>query len=152
MLKKAITYTDFNGNEVTDICYFNMTKTELIELENQGAVGFSNIIQNIIETTDERALIEIFKKVVQMSYGVKSEDGKRFIKSDDIRIDFTHTAAYDALFVELATDSESALAFFKGVFPADMTKDFDSLDVSQVQSIQDIPTLTMPPIPPVPNK
>lgn len=120
MLKRDITYTDFNGNEVTDTHYFNLSKTELVELEVSYEGGLSAAIQRIIDSKDIKALIKEFQKIILTSYGVRSEDGKRFIKNDQLREEFTQTAAYDALFMELATDENAAANFIKGVVPVDL--------------------------------
>jgi hypothetical protein len=122
MLKRDITYEDFNGVEVTEEFYFNLSKSELIELESEYKEGFSGLIQEIIKTQDQKELIKRFKEIVLKAYGIKSEDGKRFIKSEQLREEFSQTAAYNVLFVELATDDEKAAIFINGIMPKDMVK------------------------------
>lgn len=117
MLKRDITYEDYNGDTVTDTHYFNLTQTEILELEVSKDGGLDAFIKRVIETKQVAKLMEEFKKIVLASYGVRSEDGKRFIKSDELRLEFSQTAAYDALFMELATDANSAAEFIKGVIP-----------------------------------
>lgn len=136
MLKRQITYTDFNDETVTDTFYFNISKNELIELEVEYAGGFSALIERIIETTDPKRLVDEFKRLILLAYGVKSDDGKRFIKSDELRAEFETHAAYQTLFTEMATVEGAAEAFFKGVLPADMTTPQD----------QDKPTVPPRPI------
>jgi len=130
MLKRDITYTDFNDQTVTDTFYFNISKNELIELEVEYTGGFSSLIERIIETKEEGRLVGEFKRLILMAYGVKSDDGKRFIKSDELRAEFETHAAYQTLFTEMATVEGAAEAFFKGVLPADMVepKDQDKPD------------------------
>lgn len=125
MLKREIAYEDFNGNQTSDIIYFNISKPELIELESNYDGGFSGLIEAIVESKDNKALIQKFKEIVLMAYGQKSEDGKRFIKSDQLREEFSQTAAYSALFMELATDDGAAALFVKGVLPKDMRGELD---------------------------
>ncbi len=125
MLKREIAYEDFNGNQVTDIFYFNISKPELIELEVEYDQGFSAMIQGVIETKNHKSLIKRFKEIVLLAYGQKSEDGKRFIKSDQLREEFSQTAAYIKLFTELATDDNAAAIFIKNVLPKDMIGDLD---------------------------
>lgn len=120
MLKRDITYKNFDGTEVTDTFYFHLSRTELMDLELSYQGGLEATIRRIIETKDLKSLIEEFKKVILASYGVKSEDGKRFIKTDELRKEFTQTAAYDALFFELATNAEIAAEFINGIVPADL--------------------------------
>ncbi len=125
MLKRSITYEDFNGYETTDIFYFNVSKPELIELEVEYDQGFGEMIQTVIDSKDNKSLIRIFKKIVLLAYGQKSEDGKRFIKSEKLREEFSQTAAYSALFMELAGDDGAAAIFIKGVLPKDMAGEVD---------------------------
>lgn len=125
MLKRKIKYEDFNGNDSEDIFYFNISKPELIEMEVENPNGFGETIKRIIEAKDNKALIKIFKEIVLLAYGEKSEDGKRFIKTEDLRTEFSQTAAFSALFTELATDENSAEIFLKGVLPKDMVSELD---------------------------
>lgn len=120
MLKKTISYEDFDGVKITEDFYFNLTKSEMVEMELQHKDGLGDTIQRIIAANDTKALLVEFKKLILGSYGVKSEDGKRFIKSKETIDDFTSSAAYDALFMELATNDTAAADFIKGIIPRDM--------------------------------
>lgn len=123
MLKKAITYVDYNGVERTESFYFNLSKAELIEME-YGTVGtFTSMIQNIIDAQDEPELIKLFKSLILKSYGKKSADGRRFEKSEEISKDFSETEAYVILFMELARDSKAASEFVNGIIPADIDRE-----------------------------
>lgn len=122
MLKKTITYTDYNGTERTENFYFNLTKAELMEMELGTTGGFTEMVQNIVNAKDAPALIKIFKDLVLKAYGIKSADGKRFIKSDEIASEFAQTEAYSILFMELATDDKAAAEFVNGIVPADVSK------------------------------
>jgi len=120
MLKRTIKYEDFDDVEREDIFYFNISKSELIELEVEYDAGFGEYLKRIIESKDNKELIKQFKAIVLMAYGQRSEDGKRFIKSDTLREEFQQTAAYNALFMELAMDDNAAVVFIEGVLPKDM--------------------------------
>ncbi len=136
MLKREITYEDFNGETVTDIFYFNISKPELIEMEVEYDQGFSSWIQQIIDAKDHKTLLHQFKTIVLLAYGQKSDDGKRFIKSDQLREEFSQTAAYQALFIELATNDNAASTFLIAVLPKDMTKALEkSLETTPVDKI-----------------
>ena len=117
MLKRTIKYTDFNDNEVEEEFYFNMSKSELVEMEVSYKDGFKETLERIIATDDNAALIKEFKKIILLSYGIKSEDGKRFEKSDEIRKAFSQSSAYNELFMELATNDGLAAEFINGVMP-----------------------------------
>ena len=120
MLKRDITYEDFDGEKVTETFYFNLSKHELIELEVYKNEGMDAYIRRIIKTNDRKTLIEEFKKIILLAYGIRSEDGKRFIKNDEVREAFSQTAAFDELFMELATSDGAAAEFIKGVLPASL--------------------------------
>jgi hypothetical protein len=118
MLKKTITYTDYNGTERTEDFYFNLSKAEILELEMSTSGGFSEKLQRIISAKDTPTLVEIFKDLVLSAYGVKSPDGRKFIKNDEVRNDFKQTEAYSELFMELSTNAEKAAEFVNGIIPA----------------------------------
>jgi len=125
MLTREISYTDFNGEKVTEKFYFNISKPELVEMEVEYKEGLGQKIQNIIDAKDYRQLIKMFKEIILTAYGQKSEDGRRFIKNDTLREEFVQMAAYHVLFMELASDADAAAEFLKGVLPKDMTGEMD---------------------------
>lgn len=120
MLKHEITYTDFNDVEVTDVFYFNISKPELVDLDVEYKQGFETFLKDIIEARDGQQLVQQFKKIVLLAHGKKSEDGKRFIKSDQLREEFSQSAAYIELYMKLATDHNFAAEFIIGIMPKDM--------------------------------
>lgn len=117
MLKKTITYTDYNGTERTEDFYFNLTKAELMEMEMETVGGLENKLKKIVAAQDTPQIIEVFKDIIGRSYGEKSDDGKRFIKSPEITNAFFQTEAYSELFMEMATDDKAAAAFINGIVP-----------------------------------
>jgi hypothetical protein len=123
MIKKTITYTDYNGVERTEDFYFNLTKAEIMEMELSTAGGLADMISRIVKAQDATAIIKIFKELILKAYGEKSQDGKRFKKSEEISNAFSQTEAYSILFMELASDADAASAFVNGVVPADMAKE-----------------------------
>ena len=122
MLKKPITYKTFDGVELTEDFYFNLTKAELMEMEMGTAGGLAERIKKIVASQDAPEIVKIFKKLVLDAYGVKSDDGKRFIKNDEIREAFSQTEAYSVLFMELATDADAAAKFINAIVPADVSQ------------------------------
>lgn len=125
MLKKTITYTDYNGTERTEDFYFNLTKAELMEMEMGTTGGLAESIKNIVSAQDAPKIIKIFKELILKAYGEKSADGKRFVKSDELATAFSHTEAYSQLFMELASDANTASAFINGIIPGDIAKQID---------------------------
>ena len=122
MIKETITYIDYNGVERKEDFYFNLTKAEIMEMEMSTKGGLAEMIQRIVAAQDQPAIIKIFKDLIIKAYGVKSADGKRFIKNDEVVEEFTQTEAFSQLFMKLATDSDAASKFVNGIVPADMAK------------------------------
>lgn len=122
MLKKTITYTDYNGSERTEDFYFNLNKAEIMEMQMGTTGGLAEMIERIVAAKDAPAIIKIFKDLILKAYGEKSADGKRFIKSEELSLAFAQTEAYSNLYIELATDADAASAFVNGIIPADMAQ------------------------------
>lgn len=117
MIMQTITYTDYNGNERKENFFFNLSKAELMEMEASKKGGLSNYIKSIIEAQDVTQLMGLFKELIIKSYGVKSPDGKRFIKNQEVVDEFIQSEAYSELYVMLATDEQKATAFVNGIIP-----------------------------------
>lgn len=122
MIAKTITYTDYNDVERTEKFYFNLSKAEVMEMEMSTSGGLAEMIQRVVAAQDQPAIIKIFKDLILKAYGVKSPDGRKFIKSEELSLDFAQTEAYSQLFMELATDAKKASEFVNGIVPADMAK------------------------------
>ena len=122
MIKKTITYSDFNGTERTEDFYFNLTKAEITKMELSIKGGLAEMIQRIVAAQDTPAIIEVFEDLIKRSFGVKTPDGRGFVKRPEDLEAFMSTEAYSQLFMELATDADAASKFVNGVVPADMAK------------------------------
>ena len=129
MYKKTMTYTDYNGEERTEDFYFNLTKAEITEMELSTEGGLRDKIQRITKAKDVPEIIRLFKELILKAYGIKSPDGKRFIKSDQLSEEFSQTEAYSDFFVELATNSDSASEFVNGIMPSSMKDSSAALEV-----------------------
>lgn len=117
MYKKTITYKDYDGNERTEDFYFNLTEAEITEMELEVAGGMTKKVERIVQAQDSAQIIDVFKDLIRRSYGEKSPDGRRFVKSAEVLQNFIQTEAYSQLFMELATDSKAAAAFFNAIVP-----------------------------------
>lgn len=133
MLKKTITYKDLDGNDVTEDFYFNLSKAEIAEMELGERGGFSAYLNKIVSEEDTGEIIRTFKMIIANALGRRSEDGKRFLKSEEINDDFFQSDAYSQLFMELITDATAAAEFVKAIMPADMA---DMIDVADISSIE----------------
>lgn len=124
MLKREITYKDLDDQEVKETFYFNLTKTEILDMElEHGQGGLDAWIRRIVRTDDHAGLVAEFKKIILASYGERSPDGKKFIKSDELKRDFAQSMAYDQLFFELATSDEKASEFLIAILPAEIQEE-----------------------------
>lgn len=122
MLKKTVTYEDWDGNTRKEDLYFNLTMSELMEMELSTAGGMEKKLQKIIDAQDRETIVKTFKDIILKSYGEKSDDGKRFMKSEEISRAFSETPAYDQIFVELITDETAASEFINGLVSNEMRK------------------------------
>lgn len=120
MYVKEIKYTDFNGFTRKEKFYFNLTKAEILDMELGKTGGLTEYIQKILEAQDTPAIMSLFKSLLLKSYGVKSEDGRRFIKNDQVRAEFEQTQAFSDLYMLLALDDNEASKFVNAIVPADM--------------------------------
>ncbi|MBQ0088388.1 MAG: hypothetical protein KBT27_03525 [Prevotellaceae bacterium] len=117
MYKKAITYEDFEGNKVTEELYFNMTETEVVELEAKTPGGVEQFLKRSIDNNDTTQMFDFIKALILKSYGKKSDDNRRFLKSDEIRYDFEMSPAFSELFMQLITSEDEAATFMNRVIP-----------------------------------
>lgn len=120
MIKKTIEYVDYNGENRKEEFYFNLSKAEVMELEMSKNGGLSEYIQRIVKSSDNAAIMALFKEIICKAYGEKSLDGKRFIKNKELTDAFVQTEAYSELFMELATNANEAAAFINGIIPKNM--------------------------------
>lgn len=118
MLAKTITYTDFNGVSRTETMYFNLTQAELTKMAYIDNKNLAETLTKAIDDKDTATIVRFMCDFIISAYGEKSDDGKYFHKSEEMRNKFANSAAYDALFAELLSDDEKAVAFINGVVPA----------------------------------
>lgn len=123
MLQKTITYKDFNDNERSETFYFNLSKNELTKLDYSKSGGLTEWITRATEAQDGKTIIEVFEKIIEAAYGVKSPDGKMLVKTPEKFLEFKSTNAYDVLFMELVTDAEKAAKFLMDCMPADVREE-----------------------------
>jgi 5'-deoxynucleotidase YfbR-like HD superfamily hydrolase len=114
---RKITYTDYDGNERTEEFHFNLNKAECYQMAISSAGGMEKRVRSLIKAENSAEIFKIFKAIILDSFGVKSDDGKRFIKSQELRDAFEQTEAYSNLLIELATDADKAADFINKVLP-----------------------------------
>ena len=123
MLKKTITYVNFNDETVSEDFFFHLSKAELVELEMSHEGGLSAALERIVAAEDGKSIIAEFKNIILSAYGQKSVDGRRFTKNQALKEEFESTEAYSTLFMELVTDTGAAIEFINGVIPAGMAEE-----------------------------
>lgn len=139
MLKRTITYEDFNGEQVSEDHFFHLSKAELVELEMSVAGGLSESLQKIIASEDGKEIIAQFKQIILGSYGKKSDDGRRFIKNQQMREEFESSEAYSTLFMELVTDAGKAAEFVNGIVPANLAQEAMKVTAGELAAVPDPP-------------
>jgi hypothetical protein len=120
VIKKDITFTDYNDNPRQVTAFFHLSKSELIDLDVAREGGFAAYAKGIVDAEDRAGLVKAFRELIDMSYGIKSDDGQRFEKGPEILNRFKSSAAYSELFMSLASDEDAAAAFVNGIVPSDI--------------------------------
>ena len=122
MLKKTITYVDYNGMNRTEDYYFNLTKVELMRMEANVQGGLAAKLERVSAAKDAAAIMEVMEDLIRTSYGKKTSDGG-FVKRQEYIDEFVSTEAYSELFMELVTSADAAAAFVNGIIPATLRKE-----------------------------
>ena len=130
MIKKTVTYDDYNGFNRTEDYYFNLTKAEVMEMQLSTVGGLDTMLKKLVASNDMPSIIKVFKELVLKAYGEKSPDGRRFIKNDELRAEFEQTEAYSIIFMELATDEKAAAEFINGIVPKDLADQANMKEVA----------------------
>lgn len=121
MLKKTVTYEDYNGIERTETFRFNLSKAELMEMELGVDGGYAETIKKIIAAKEVPELIKLFKELVLKAYGKLDDKGVRFMKNPEITAEFVESPAYSEIFMELVMDDQKAAEFVTGIMPKDLS-------------------------------
>jgi len=128
MIKQTISYTDYNGQPQVEDHYFHATKAELLDhmdikpqLEelSRRLEGDDGEVRDLRED-EVMDILNLVKRLVRLSFGQRSKDGKNFYKGDDIWREFESSAAYDAMLFALFENPEKAFAFMSGIMPKDL--------------------------------
>lgn len=120
MLKRAVNYTDYDGNPATLVCYFHLNKFEWLELETYTRGGLIENLENALETNNAKKTIDLLKKIILRAYGEKNPETGVFEKDDDRAVRFSKTEAFSELFYDLAYDEEKSKEFFLGLIPPEV--------------------------------
>lgn len=135
MIKKTYTFTDYAGNERTEDYYFYLNDAEVIKMELGVDGGFTEKIKRIIAARDIPEIIKVFDEMIDASYGVKSPDGREFVKSPEITAKFKQCEGYSKLFKDFVSKEGFAAEFFNQLIPHDIVDDVVSGDNNEKENI-----------------
>lgn len=131
MYKMTETYEDYNGTKRTEDFYFNLNKAELLDLQMSYGGQLQNTLQKMVSANDSDKLLAFFKDILLRSYGEKSDDGRRFIKNEETRNNFTQTEAFSQIYLKLTQNETESQKFVRGIMPADIQEKVDSQETSR---------------------
>lgn len=117
MFKDVIEYEDYNGDKQSEVVYFNLSKPEIIKMEMTTSGGYGAYLQTIAKSDNKELIYTTFMDLIEKSYGVKSDDGQRFIKSPEITEKFMQSEAYSEFLYKLLTDTDYMTAFCNNIIP-----------------------------------
>ena len=123
MIKRPITYTDYDGNKVTEVFYFNLNRFEWLELETYTRGGLIKNLQDSIDTNNLKKTIDLLKKIILRAYGERDSETGKFRKTEDLAVEFSKTEAFSELFYDLAYNEDKSREFFMGLIPQEMRED-----------------------------
>ena len=127
MIKETITYVDYDGNKRTEDHYFNLSKAELTELQLSKKGGFHAYLTRIINSNDTPEIVKIFKEIITMSYGIKSDDGKKFVKKAEYVEDFLQSEAYSEFLMKIMGEEGEAAKFINGLMPSELMSEIEKM-------------------------
>ena len=125
MFKITQTYKNYNGQEKTETLYFNLNKVEVLEMEGAAEGSYAEMLKNVVASRNSKDIMDLFRTLLLKSYGVKTEDGEGFIKSEELTKKFEQSAVYPEVFMTLCTDAKKASDFIAYVMPLDDTQRAD---------------------------
>lgn len=152
MLKKDIAYKNpFTGEDEVETAYFHISERELVRLDADHNGNLMKYLTNLQAGENTKEVVDFFEKFLLMAYGVRSDDGKRHIKTPEVVEAFTQTEAWNVLFMEMATDGEAMLNFFIAVMPENMRENIINEAKKQGKTVTQLVTdAPKPPTAPVP--
>lgn len=117
MIEKTVTYKDYDGNERTETFFFHLTQADIVLMEHSVEGGFDKRLKRIVDSQDNVEIAKTFKKLILDSYGEKSPDGRRFIKNEKLREEFSQTEAFSIIFMSFLENPSVGAEFIKGIMP-----------------------------------
>lgn len=117
-------YLDFNDVKREETLYFHLSKAEVIEwLAQSGDYTLDKVFEKMMNESNAQELVGTIKDLIKRSYGVKSLDGKRFIKNKEVLDAFMESEAYSVIFMRIIGDAKEAANFVNGILPKDLAEE-----------------------------
>lgn len=169
MIKENISWKGHDGNPANKTLYFNLTRFEIAHdmelevLESRFKKFEEEVIRDNVQRQmtppETREMLDIVQTLIKHSYGVRSADGKRFTKNEEVWTEFVEIGAFDAFIWYLFEDTDRANRFMEGIWPEELQIAADKVrnerpdirpventflpgDSSQESSDNDVPTVT----------
>lgn len=120
MFSKEFEYTGYDGKPKKDTYWFNLSEAELYEIDLSSIRGFTGEMNKLLKEERTKEIVDAFKNIILGAVGVVSADGRKFLKSEEIKEDFYRSKAYSQLFVELVSSGEKVAEFLRGAIPEEI--------------------------------
>ena len=125
MFSKEFEYTGYDGKPKKDTYWFNLSEAELYEIDLSSIRGFTGEMNKLLKEERTKEIVDAFKNIILGAVGTVSADGRKFLKSEEIREDFYRSKAYSQLFVELVSSGAKLAEFLKGAIPEEIRQRMD---------------------------
>ena len=151
MFSREFEYTGYDGKPKKDTYWFNLSEAELYEIDLSSIRGFTGEMNKLLKEERTKEIVDAFKNIILGAVGVVSADGRKFLKSEEIKEDFYRSKAYSQLFVELVSSGEKVAEFLRGAIPEEIRKQMDAEEAAagseEVQAEDNIKALPIPDLP-----
>lgn len=121
MIKKHISYHDFDGDQREDDFYFSLNQVQFARINGLFPNGLEEYLNKIIKDKNADELFRVVDILVSEAYGERQ--GNSFVKvapnGQKLSDFFVNTEAYDNLITELLKDDKSLLDFLTGCLHQD---------------------------------
>lgn len=128
MFSKSITYKDFNGDEQTEVFWFHLSNAKLAMLAADG--GLKSWVEEMSKQQDPVEILDKIRYLVKLACGVRSEDGKRFVQTEETQSFLLDSPAFDVLLFELFV-ADNTSKFFNALVPEEQRKQIEELAIKQ---------------------
>ena len=137
MIKKHVSYENYDGNKVEKDLWFHLNKSDLAKM----SLGFDNgLIDGLTELQqkgDKKAIAEFIDNLLVNAYGVRKPGSDVFLKTAEIKEDFQYSLAHDEiLMMLLGGEDDEIINFIVGIMPGMSAEDRADV-IEKVKSAQE---------------